>query len=417
MTEYLKAGVAELEFTDEAEPQASSSTHPPLGAKALVLSSGNSSLAIITTDLHGLDQNAVDELRRQVSQRCGLDPEAVMVICPPTRHAPHITPLVGWPGLEQQQIDEVLSRVPDLVSEAQNGLQAASLGVGHAELPHLIYNHRLMTRNMKAVTAWLGVPENEVLKPEGPVDPEFYVVVLRDGRGWPLCLLWNLAADNRFLSVDGATQGKRVSAALPYLVQQELDRRMGKHVPAFYLGGCGGNVSYSHGLEQSTDAVASAVMAVQLETPCDPDIPLDWRSERMILPVRDYSEFWDRPDIELKYPEGIEAFAQELECLRDEGAKAVSTHIQVFRLGSIALVGLAGIPFVEFALSIKTHSPFRTTLVASHGGGHSGYVIPQHAFGHGGFESWTARSAKVGPGGGEFMAEEAISLLEELAGC
>jgi len=65
-------------------------------------------------------------------------------------------------------------------------------------------------------------------------------------------------------------------------------------------------------------------------------------------------------------------------------------------------------------LAIKGQSPFQATLVAGNVGGYVGYVITQAAFERAGFESWPARSAKVGPGGGEFMAEEALTLLQEL---
>jgi neutral ceramidase len=295
-----------------------------------------------------------------------------------------------------------------VVVAAQSSLQDAALGVGRAVLPHLAFNHRLMTRNMKAITAWMGVPKNEVLAPEGPVDPEFSVLVVRDGRGRPLCLLWNFAADNRF------PQDGRISAGLPHLVQQELDARLGSHVPSLYLAGCSGNVSYSHGLEETVDSVASAVMAVQLETPCDPVIRLGCTAERMILPIRDYSQFWSKADIELKYPQAVGDYERELALLQEEGAHAVPATVQVFRLGRFALVGLPGVPFVEFALDVKARSPFLATVVAGNANEYLGYVIPRQAFDHGGFEAWPSRSTRVGPGGGEFMVEEVVNRLQEL---
>ena len=423
MVDYLKAGVAELEITGqvglklaaEFNSRKSTGVRTPLMAKALYLSSGDRALVIVTLDLYGLEEEATKTLKHAIAERCDIEPEAVMLGSSHTRYAPYTTPVVGGDGVAQAYIDEVIAKVPEVVVEAKNGCQKASLGIGRAELPHLIYNHRLMTRNLKAVTAWLGVPENEILKPEGPIDPEFYVIVVRDDRGEPMCLLWNFAADIRFFSIHGADIGNAFSASMPFYVQEELDMRVGRHVPALYLGGCGGNVSYTYDIETTTDAVTSAVMAVQLETPCDPVIPLDWQEEQMVLPIRDYTEFWDRPDIEMKYPEGVDAYAQELEALREEGAKAVPTRVQVFRLGPYALVGLPGMPFVEFALDLKAQSPFRETLVAGNANGHPGYVITREAFEHGGFETWTARSAKIGPGGGEFMVEEVVGFLKELA--
>jgi hypothetical protein len=417
-TGRLRAGVAESDITpatggylaSELNPRVSTGVRAPLMARAAVLANGEETLALVTLDLYGLQSEAAQRLSQAIAGRTGLKPEAVLVTCSHTRAAPYTTPVVGRPGVDEAYIAAVVEKAVGVVVEAQNNLQDAALGLGRASLPHLLYNHRLLTRNMKAITAWIDVPKNEVLAPEGPIDPEFYVLVLRDSHGFPLCFLWNLAADNRF-SQDGL-----ISADLPGLVQEELDRRLGRHVPTLYLPGCGGNVSFTHGLERSADAVASAVMAVQLETPCDPAIRLGCAWQKMVLPIRDYSRYWSRADVELKWPQAVGAFAQEVELLQQEGTRAVPTSVQAFRLGRHALVGLPGMPFVEFALAIKGQSPFGGTLVAGNVGGHPGYVITRQAFEGEGFEAWPARSAKIGPGGGEFMVEEATGLLRRLWG-
>ena len=416
VVDRLKAGVAECEITcpiglelaAELAPRVSRGVRTPLMARALVLSDSQEMLAVVTLDLFGLQPEAAEKLAAGIAGRCGLKPGGVMVLCSHTRGAPCTTPVVGWPGVHEDYLVEVVARVPEVVRAAQERLEDASLGVGHALLPHLVYNHRLMTRNMKAISAWMGVPRDEVLAPEGPIDPQFSVLVVRDSRGRPLCLLWHFAADNRFAADD------QISAGLSYLVQQELDERLGRHVPCLYLAGCGGNVSCAHGLEETADAVTSAVMAVQLETPCDPTIRLGCAAERVVLPIRDYAQFWSQADVELKAPQALQAYARELALLQQEGAHAVPTSVQVFRLGRFALAGLPGMPFVELALAIRERSPFQATLVAGNAGGYVGYVIPRAAFEHQGFESWPARSSRVGPGGGEFMVEEAIGLLQGL---
>ncbi|MCJ7738477.1 MAG: hypothetical protein MUQ10_14395, partial [Anaerolineae bacterium] len=119
-------------------------------------------------------------------------------------------------------------------------------------------------------------------------------------------------------------------------------------------------------------------------------------------------------DVQLKAPTAVDAFAREVELLAEDGAYAVPARVQVFRIGRYALVGLPGMPFSEFALEIKDTSPAKETIVAGCTNGDLGVVIPRAAFEHGGFEAWTARSAKVGPGGGEFLAEESTALLKGL---
>jgi len=412
----LKAGTAEvditgqigLELAGELRPRPSRGVRTPLLAKALVLSDGIKELAIVTLDLLGLQRDYATKSIAAVRERCGIESDAVMIICSRTRGGPYTTYGLGRSNLETGYLDTLVARIAAVAAEAQGKLQDASLGVAHALVPRLAFNRRLMTRNMKAVTEWIGVPPNEVLAPEGPIDPQLTVLTVRDDKGNPMCLLWNFAADNRF-SVDD-----QFAADLPGTVQQALDGRMGRHVPALYLMGCGGNVGFNFGLQRATEDVANTIMAVQLETPCDPTIKLGCRREEMILPIRDYTQFWSEADIELKWPEALEAFRREVEWLQREGAKAVPTSIQAFRLGRFAIAALPGAPFVEFALHIKRESPFQATLVVGGANDDPGYVITRDAFAHEGFEAWPARSARIGPGGGEFMAEEAIHLLREL---
>ena len=464
----LKAGVAEIDITPqpgpvlagELESRVSTGISTPLMAKALALSDGQTTLALVTLDLFGLQREAADLLIQRIALEAGggLRPEALMVVCSHTREGPSTphggtppprrrvrqagpsgatTPVVGQAQVagkytrfvescNGEYTREVAAKAADAVGLALAMLEDASLGLGYAVLPHLIFNHRLMTRNRKAITAWMGVPRDEVLEPEGPIDPQFSVFVVRDGRGHPVCLLWSFAADLRYDSGNplhdstnrvyfpAGENAAHISAGLPYYVQQAVDERIGRHVPSLYLSGCGGDVSFTHGLERSADAVASAVMAVQLETPCDPVIRLGCARERVILPIRDYSQFWSRHDIELKYPQAVEAFAREVTLLQAQGAHAVPAAVQAFRLGRFALVGLPGLAFAGLALDIKGSSPAKGTVVAGNLDGQAGYLLPRAAFDHGGFEAWPSRSSPVGAGGAEFVSEVANSLLRGL---
>jgi hypothetical protein len=330
------------------------------------------------------------------------------MICSRTRAAPYTTPLIGSPGINQAFIKAILARVQVCVEEALMNQQEASLGVGSATLPHLVYNHRLLTRNYKAISAWLGVPANEVLAPEGPIDPQFTLITLRDRAGFPLCLLWSFAADFHFPA------GSQISSGIPGQVQKAIDERLGHHIPVFYLPGCGGNTTFTWEADKTVDALASAVMAVYLETPCDPNIGLGCAIESVVLPVRDYSQLWQEADIELKYPQSLASYRQELELLQKENPRAIPTRVKAFRLGQFGVVGFPGMPFVEFALQVKERSTFANTLVIGNQGGDIGLVIPRQSFEAGGYEAWPARSALVGPGGGEFLAEIASQLLAEL---
>lgn len=412
----LKAGVAEVDITPpigtglvaELAPRASEAVRLPLMARALVLSNGAVTLALVTLDLYGISPKASEELAARAAAVCGTRREAVMVICSGTRGGPATAPLVGCPQPDSALVDEAAARAVTAVDRAAIGMKEAFMGTGHAILPHLVWNHRLVTRNYKTVTAWLGIPKNEVLGPEGPTDPLFSVVTIRGDAGKPACFLWSFAADNRFPADTG------ISADLPGLVQKEVDARLGSHVPCLFLNGCAGNTSFAHGLAESADAAASAVIAVYRETSGESDIRLACRAEKMILPVRDHDQFWSRPDIELKMPAAAAAFAAEIQLMSREVMRAIPVTIRAFRLGRTAVAGMPGMPFVEHGLAVRQQSNFAETIVAGNCGGQVGPIPTRDAFAAGGYETWTARSACLGLGAGEFIAEEAQALLREL---
>lgn len=409
----LVAGVGETDITPpvgtpliaELRVRPATGIRTPLNVKALLLSDGDTTLGIAALDLFGLDRGAADQMRLKAAQRLHVPAECVLLTCSHTRGGPATTTIVGGPDADAAFLEVIETRLLDAFDQARANMQPAALGVGRAVLPHLVYNHRLLTRNFKAVSAWMGVPPNEVLEPEGPADPLFSVLVVRDGRGFPLCLAWNFAADNRFAA------DERISGDLPALVQQELDRRLKRQVPVLYLPGCAGNTSYPHSLETTVDHVASAVMAVQLETPCDPHVRLGAAAEPVILPVRDYTDFWSSADITLKWPEAHAVFGQEVELLRAAGMQAIPATVAVLRMGGYALAALPGIPFVEHGLAIREGSPFRATLVVGNAGGYLGPIPTRGAFANEGYETWASRSAIVGPGAGEFLAGQVARML------
>ena len=413
----FRAGVAEGDITPqgrcrlarEMDVVESEGIAGRLSARALAIGDGRTTLVILCLDLYGLGARYADELVRQIGQAASIRPEGVMVFCSRTRQAPVTAPIVGHDELDASYLETVIPTSVEVACEAVRSMQPASVGYGKALLPHLVWNQRLLTRNYKAVTAWLDVPANEVLQPEGPTDPDLPVLLVRDDRGRAMAAIWSIAADNRFPDTD-----QRVRPGLPGLVQAEMDERMGSHLPVLYVPGCGGDVSFARSLEDTSRAIADSLMAVQLEIPCDRQVALACLAERVILPVRDCDQFWSEPDIELKLPAQLDLFRREVQALQAEDLHGLPSEVKVLRIGDHALAALPGMPFAEFSRQVKQNSPTADLIVAANQGGEVGYVLTQRAFDHGGYEAWPSRSARLGRGAGEFLARQAGDMLHRL---
>jgi hypothetical protein len=435
----LKAAVAEVELKPPLNlvmgdgAWQSKGFLTPLFVKVLVLSTDFDQAAIITLDATGMDRAETTQVAEVIEQRCGIPASGVFIVCSHTHVAPSMRRSVHvgremfnpyWNDEARQKerawVAVVIDSMLQAVAAAQGRLQEASIGVATADLPWLIFNRRRHTRNYGVWTHWMGIPKDQAYRPEGPIDPELGLLVVRDVAHRPLCLLWNFSGHNSF------NFGDQYSGDLAYTVQAALEERMGEHVPCLYTPGCGANTNYfdyggasgyeTHpGLMKATDGIASAIMAVYREACTLPEVKLGSRKAELFFAQRDVSRYWWKHDIEMKLPSWTEYGGKEARrragILQD--APTFNFDVTALRIGETALVGLPGEIFVEFGLMIKERSPFQRTFVTSYTNGHAGYIATRRAFIGGSYEAW-ATSARAGREGGYLMVDKAVELLEEL---
>jgi len=431
----LRAGVSEVELrpplglaTGDGAPEAKGFL-TPLSAKALVLANGFDEVAVVALDMLGIDRPDAERAAALVEKRCGLPARNIIMTCSHTHVAPSMLPTLHtyrqafhphWDdeakGRERAWVDVVVQTIADAVCQAKECCQEASIGVVTADLPWLVFNRRRHTRNYGVWTHWMGIPKDQAYRPEGPIDPDFGLFVVRGADHRPLCLLWNFTGHNSF------NFGDKYGADLPYTVQAALDQRMGEHVPCLYAPGCSGNTNYfdyqkPYGLDKATDEVASAIMAIYREACTLPEVKLGARQALLYFAQRDVSRYWWKQDIETKYPGWTNYGPREVERFQAEReeSETYQSSVTALRLGEAALVGLGTEMFVEFQMMIKERSPFPNTYVASYANDYAGYVATRRAFLGGSYEVWPALNARIGREGGYLMVDKAVELLEELA--
>jgi neutral ceramidase len=430
----LRAGVSEIELkpelglaTGDGAPHAKGFL-TPLFARALVLSNGHDEVAVVTLDLLGMDRPDAIRAARQVNELCGVPAQGIIMACSHTHVGPSMLPTLhtyresfnpDWnkdaKARERAWVDTVVETIVDAVCKAKAELREASIGVVTADLPWLVFNRRRHTRNHGVWTHWMGIPKDQAYRPEGPIDPDFGLFVVRDAGHRPMCMVWNFTGHNSF------NFGDQYGADLSYTVQKALDERMGEHVPCLYTPGCSGNTNYfdyqkPYGLEKATDEVASAIVAIYREACTLPNVRLGSRQAELFFAQRDVSRYWWKHDIETKLSGWTDYGPKEVERFQSERreSETYQSGVTVLRMGDAALVGLGTEMFVEFQLMIKERSPFRHTYVSSYTNDYAGYVATRRAFIGGSYEVWPTLNARIGREGGYLMVDKAVELLEEL---
>jgi len=181
----LQAGVARVEITPAAlmpmygyanrKCGPASGTHDPLFAKALVLRTGGTAVAIVTLDIGSV---VSERLHRQVAEK--LNVPVLLLAASHTHSGPQFLPSSGSSAAPEGQayLAELEGKIFETVKQASQTLFPARLSWGRGEL-QLGYNRLLLRDDGRA----RAVFDNLDRVPYGPVDPEFQILRVEEASG------------------------------------------------------------------------------------------------------------------------------------------------------------------------------------------------------------------------------------------
>lgn len=398
--------------------------HDELTAKAVVMESSGTRLALVVCDLICAPREYLDQVKALIHECCGIPPENVMISCTHTHTGPATTGLLGTLQVEEYW-DFAVPRIADSVQLALRRLSDAELGFGSGSEPHCVFNRRYL---MKDGTVQMnpGRLNPDIVEPVGPTDPELCVLCLRQvGTKQIIAVFANYAlhyvggGDNLSVSADYFGEFGRI-----------IQRMLGQDFVAIMANGCSGDVNNINVYEKSLPQkpyeqmmkVATMIAAEAVKTIS----PMSFTHECTLAVANDFIKAKVRhPSAEQlardrkMLAEGDfenereRVYAQERLLVAEE-PKEISVQVQAMRIGDLALVAWPGEIFCQLGLDLKARSPAATTLVVELANDYIGYVPTEAAFQQGGYETWLARSAKVAPRTGEAMVESAVNLLKGL---
>ena len=234
----LKAGVSRVEITPSALMQMygyanrkcgpAVGAHDPLYAKALVLETGDSRLAIVTFDLGSM---VSDKLRADVASKLNIP--LVLLAASHTHSAPSFLPYGSNPAVGEQgeaYQAELDRKVFSAIHEASRSMFPAKLGIGRGSI-QLGYNRLLKGGDGRSRALF----NNLERVPYGPVDPEFVLLRIDDADGRSRALMVHYATHAVVL---GPTNCK-YSADYPGALQSKVEESMPGTQVMFVQGGAG----------------------------------------------------------------------------------------------------------------------------------------------------------------------------------
>ena len=404
-----------------------------LYAKAIVLESGDATLAIVVCDLIHLLKDDVDRAKARTEELTGIPGSNTLIAATHTHFGP-----ATEGGYDVKREDAYMAQLPDRIADsvklAQNRLRPALVGHASGSCPGEVFNRRYLMRDGTVVTNPGRRPE--VVRSAGPTDPEVGVIVFLDGDRNPIALVANYA-----LHYVGPTSAGDLTISADYFgaFDRDIQRMAGQQFVGIMLNGCCGDINnidvfgpereypYPH---YQVDRVANVVAGVAFQAwngihryESSPTLGAAGktltirRDEVTEAEVAAAKERLARPDSADQARQATAADPSWLKATRVLDLAHTPLErpapIQAMRIGEVGLAGLPGEIFVEIGLRVKKESPFSRTLVGELSNGSVGYVPSDAAFDRPSYEVYTS---VIPRGTGSAMAEAALQLLASLAG-
>jgi hypothetical protein len=223
----LLAGAAKVDITDyDAGP-----VNDPLFVKALVIQSGEKSLAIITVDAVAIGEigrignDYLDKVRDRIQQELKIAPQNVFA------NASHCH------GVVSRDVDE---KTVAAVRQATKNLVPVQIGTGIGHEDRVMENRRLKLKDGRTIDVRhaYSMPADEDVAEIGPIDPEIGVLRLDRLDGSTLAVVYTYSG-HPIQSVPGNANTADISG----FASQVIEDNLSDDTVALFVQGCGGDIN------------------------------------------------------------------------------------------------------------------------------------------------------------------------------
>lgn len=225
--EQLLGGAAKVDITNvEAGP-----VNDPLYVKALVLKSGDTTVAIITVDAVAIGEIGYIGNEYLPTVRARLERELNIPAANVVVNASHCHGVV---------CADVAERTVEAVRQAAENLVPVKVGVGAGHEDRIMENRRLKLRDGTEldVRHAYSLPPDEEVAEVGPVDPEIGLLRLDRLDGRTLAVVYNFACH----PIQGVPSGGN-TADVTGFASQVIEDNLSEGTIALFLQGCGGDIN------------------------------------------------------------------------------------------------------------------------------------------------------------------------------
>lgn len=416
--------------------------HDPFHARALVLSDGTTTVAMVVVDSLGVAPEVINAAKQQASTETGIPTERMLVCSththsgPPSNSSQESGPAAAYKTL-------LTNGIAKSIIDAHAALQPAAAGAAFHPLPEEVFNRRWFLKPGKMPANPFGkldiVKMNpprspDVLdRPAGPTDPDITILSVQDRRRKSLALFANYS-----LHYVGATPRGQLSADYFGEFSRLMPSRLrgDENFVAMMSNGTSGdinNIPFSatrpprETFEQIRIVAAKAADAAWFaHQKIDAhrsdlsigmkqrDITLEYRrpTAEELADAKKVLATKDKDDLK-KLPRLAEHYARRTVQAAERDESTLTVPIQTLHLGDLAICAIPFETFVEIGLELKDRSPFDQTMVIGLANGRYGYLPTPEQHRLGGYETWLGTNT-VQKDTSVILVNNLVEMLNEL---
>jgi putative membrane-bound dehydrogenase-like protein len=440
----LRAGAFALDITPTEFPvivnggfveAVATKANDRLHARALVLQSGETKIAIVVVDSCMLPRELCDDAKARAQTSTGIPADRILISATHTHTAPSAMGCLGSDA-DEKYVRVLPGLLATAIEKANARLAPAKIGWTVVHAPEMTATRRYVHRLDRPRNDPFGEPtvfanmhpgynNPDAIGPTGPTDPGVSVVSVQHADGRPLAVLANfsmhyvgttplsadyyglfcekiakpIAADESFVGI--MSQGTSGDAWLADYSKPQPKERW--NILTFSTAMADKVHAALKGIEYRNDvplAMREAKLKLKRRTPDEKR--LAWAKERVAKLAG--AEPKAQPDI----------YAREAIFLHEDPERELK--LQAIRIGDI---GIAAIPNEVYALTglkLKAMSPLPLTFNVSLANGSEGYIPPAEQHPLGGYTTWPARTAALETAAETKIVETVLGLLEDVSG-
>jgi neutral ceramidase len=416
--------------------------HDALYAKAIVLKSDQTMIALIVVDTCVIPKEFADQVKSAITEQTGILFQNILISSTHT-HAAGSIASVYLAAADLMYMKKLPGLIVQSVNQAKQNLQPAKIALGSVDVPeHVRCRRYFMKEEYKPVNPIDGSIDKVKTNPFGSAHQIIRGAAKPDSQVSFLAVKatddhWISLLANYSLHYVGDWDNGTISADYFGEFSKQIQKRLkaGNDFVGMMSNGTSGDINIwdfqnssnypSENFKKSEligNDIANKVFQSlnDIEWEDDPQISVQYEELTMSVRKPDNDILENAKTIIAKSDyenlrvteEGLRGIYAREQVLLNELPDQLLFPVQAIKIGSGIIGGLGAEIFAETGLWLKANSPVKKYFTIGLANGNLGYLPPAHEIELGGYETWRSRTSKLEEKAEEYVKNKMLQLVK-----